>query len=85
MAKTIFVGNIPYQVSEEDIFELFKQYGMVTSVKFINDRETGRFKGFGFVVMNQGMDDAIQSLNGKFYKGRALRVNEAKEKVRVGG
>ncbi len=80
MTKTIFVGNIPYQVTEEDIFELFKKHGIVTSVKFINDRESGRFKGFGFVVMSHGREAAIQQLNGKFFKGRSLRVNEALQK-----
>lgn len=81
MPKSIYVGNIPFSASEEDLHSLFGQYGEVLSVKFINDRETGRFRGFGFVEMNDASAiEAIEALNGKEVGGRALRVNEAQER-----
>jgi RNA recognition motif-containing protein len=76
----IYVGNIPYSKTEEDLSELFGQFGEVSSVKFINDRETGRFRGFGFVEMPDAAaaKDAISSLEGNDFDGRTLRVNEAR-------
>ena len=76
----IYIGNIPYDKTEEDIRELFGQYGEVTSVKYINDKETGRFRGFGFVQMNSADEakEAITELENKEYGGRTLRVNEAR-------
>ncbi len=85
MAKTIYVGNLPFNVTEDDVRDLFAQFGEVTSVKFIKDRETGRFRGFGFVIMNAGVDEAIRELDNKEFGGRALRVNEAKERPARGG
>ena len=77
MAKSIYVGNIPFSASEDDLRNLFAQYGEVMSVKFINDRETGRFRGFGFVEMDDASaKQAIDALNGKEIGGRALRINE---------
>jgi len=81
MPKSIYVGNIPFSASEDDLRNLFGQYGEVISVKFINDRETGRFRGFGFVEMDDAAaKQAIDALNGKEVSGRALRVNEAQER-----
>jgi len=81
MAKSIYVGNIAFSSSEDDIRNLFSQYGEVLSVKFINDRETGRFRGFGFVEMDENAArEAVQGLNGKEVGGRALKVNEAQER-----
>jgi len=81
MPKSIYVGNIPFSASEDDLRGLFGQYGEVMSVKFINDRETGRFRGFGFVEMDDASaKQAIDALNGKEMSGRALRVNEAQER-----
>jgi len=81
MPKSIYVGNIPFSATEEDLHSLFGQYGEVLSVKFINDRETGRFRGFGFVEMDDSSAiEAIEALNGKEVSGRALRVNEAQER-----
>jgi RNA recognition motif-containing protein len=81
MPKSIYVGNIPFSASEDDLRNLFGQYGEVTSVKFIMDRETGRFRGFGFVEMDDSSaKQAIDALNGKEMNGRALRVNEAQER-----
>lgn len=78
----IYVGNIPYSKTEEDLKSLFEQYGQVASVKYINDRETGRFRGFGFVEMNDANEakEAIEALENYEYDGRALRVNEARPK-----
>lgn len=79
--KTIYVGNIPYGSSETEISELFAQHGTVHSIKFITDRETGRFRGFGFVEMEgEEADAAIETLNGQELGGRTLRVNEARER-----
>ena len=79
--KTIYVGNINYQATEEDLKPVFSEYGEVISVKIINDRETGRSKGFGFVEMESGADTAIEELDGKDFQGRRLRVNEARPRA----
>ncbi len=77
---TIYVGNLPYAASEEEIVDLFARFGPVSSVKMIRDRDTGRFRGFGFVQMQRNPGElAIDSLNGSEYSGRDLRVNEAKQ------
>lgn len=82
MAKKIYVGNMNYNTTEEDLRDLFGQYGEVVSVVIIKDRETQRPKGFGFVEMDN--DDsaaaAISELDGKEYASRNLRVNEATER-----
>ena len=77
----IYVGNMPFSSTEDDIRELFSQHGTVESVSVITDRETGRPRGFAFVEMS-GSDAsrAIQNLNGKDVGGRPLRVNEAQER-----
>jgi RNA recognition motif-containing protein len=81
MPKSIYVGNIAFSTSEDDIRNLFSQFGEVNSVKFISDRETGRFRGFGFVEMDDAAArEAVQALNGKEVGGRALKVNEAQER-----
>ena len=74
----IYVGNLPYTMTEEELRELFGQYGTVTTVQLIADRETGRMRGFGFVEMEDGSDAAIQALNRFDFKGRPLQVNEAR-------
>jgi len=79
MAKKIYVGNLPFQATEDEIRNLFSPFGEVTSVNVIKDRETGRPRGFGFVEM-ENADAAIQELNGKDFNGRALRINEAKDR-----
>lgn len=78
--KQIYVGNIPYSKTEEDLQNLFTEFGTVNSVQFVKDRETGRFRGFGFVEMADGIcaDEAISYLEGKELDGRTLRVNEAR-------
>jgi RNA recognition motif-containing protein len=82
MVKTIYVGNLPFNSTEDDVRNLFSQYGTVHSVKMITDRETGRPRGFGFVDIEQdGAHAAIEALNGFEFQGRSLRVNEAREKT----
>ena len=82
----IYVGNLPFSATEQDIRELFAQHGNVESVALPNDRETGRPRGFGFVEMSQAdAARAIQAVNGQNLGGRPLRVNEAQDKPRTGG
>ncbi len=76
MAQKIYVGNLPYTSTEDDIRDLFAQYGEVLSVKLISDRETGRPRGFGFVEMSD-ISQAVQNLDGHDFQGRNLKVNEA--------
>ena len=82
MSKKIYVGNLPFQTTDEELGELFGKHGQVTSAKVIVDRESGRSRGFGFVEMEDGSaaDEAIRSLDGSDLSGRSLRVNEAREK-----
>jgi len=80
--KSIYVGNLPFTASEDEVRELFERHGTVHSVKLINDRETGRPRGFGFVEMEQAdAEAAIQALNGQDMGGRSLRINEAQERA----
>ncbi len=85
--KKLYVGNLPFSATDAEVEQLFGQHGKVHSVALINDRETGRPRGFGFVEMDEdGAQKAIESLNGHEMDGRALRVNEAEErKPRSGG
>ena len=87
MGKRLYVGNLSYSVSSSDLEQLFAAHGSVTSAQVIEDRETGRSKGFGFVEM--GTDDeaaaAISGLNGTEHDGRTLNVNEAKPREPRGG
>jgi len=79
----IYVGNLPYRTSEDELRDLFAQHGTVQKVAIITDRETGRSRGFGFVEMTDRSEgeDAIASLHGADYGGRALTVNEAKPRA----
>ena len=75
----IYVGNLPFSTTEDDVRGLFESYGAVHEVSLISDRETGRSRGFGFVDMeDNGAPAAIQALDGMEYGGRNLRVNEAR-------
>ncbi|MBQ7618485.1 MAG: RNA-binding protein [Desulfovibrio sp.] len=79
MSKSIYVGNLPWSATEDQVRELFQAYGDVQSVKLISDRETGRARGFGFVEMeDEAADAAIAALENYSFGGRTLRVNEAK-------
>ena len=80
--KTLYVGNLVYAVTKEELTELFSQFGEVFSVKLINDRESGKPKGFGFVEMeDSAAQKAIDALNEQDFRGRNLRVNEARPRV----
>ena len=80
MAKTIYVGNLPYTAMQEEVESLFQQFGNVQSFKWVTDRETGRFRGFAFVEMSEDeAGAAIEALNGNDFGGRPMRVNEARE------
>ena len=81
----IYVGNIPWSTSEEDLEAHFAQYGNVNAVRIITEGHSGRSKGFGFVEMEDGAEAAIEALNDQDFKGRSLRVNEAQSKERSGG
>ncbi len=87
MTKKLYVGNLPFQTTEDDLDGLFGQVGSVESVRIITDRDTGRSRGFGFVEMgDEEADKAIEQLNGTELDGRALTVNEARPQTpRQGG
>ncbi len=80
MAKRLYVGNLPYTITEGELQEMFSEAGQVESVKLITDRDTGRSKGFAFVEMStdEAAERAIADFNGKKIEGRPLTVNEAK-------
>lgn len=82
--KSIYVGNLPFSATEEELRNLFSPYGTVHAVKLVSDRETGRPRGFGFVEMDDSAAaNAISALNGKDIGGRSLRINEARERERT--
>lgn len=86
MSKRIYVGNLSYQTTENDLTSLFEQAGQVNSANIITDRDTGQSKGFGFVEMgNEDAEKAIAQLNGTEVNGRALTVNEARPREERGG
>ena len=78
MSKNIYVGNLSFQTTSDDLIQAFSQYGTVTRAQVVSDRETGRSRGFGFVEMSDGADQAIETLNGAQFGGRTLTVNEAR-------
>lgn len=84
--KKIYVGNLSFQATEDEVRDLFAEFGSVDSVAMINDRDTGRFRGFCFVEMEgDAADQAIAALNGKEVDGRELRVNEARPREERSG
>lgn len=87
MSKKVYVGNMNYSTQEQQLRDLFAQYGEVLSVNIIVDRYTGKAKGFGFVEMNTDEEAraAIEALNGFEFMARQLRVNEAEDKPRRDG
>jgi RNA recognition motif-containing protein len=88
MGRKLYVGNLPFSATEEDLIEKFSPFGRVESAKLITDRDTGRSKGFGFVEMSSDSEAqaAIDKLNGADYSGRPMTVNEARpQKPRNGG
>jgi len=86
MAKKLYVGNLSYTVSEEQVQALFSPHGTIDSVKFIKDRDSGRFKGFGFVEMvnDEEAKKAVEALNGQEFEGRKLVVSEAHDRPERG-
>jgi cold-inducible RNA-binding protein len=78
MGNKLYVGNLPFSITDDALTAAFSEYGEVTSVKIITDRDTGRSKGFAFVEMASGGADAIGSLNGSDLQGRAMTVSEAR-------
>src|SRR5690606_2113682 len=88
MGRKLYVGNLPFTVTEDDLMAKFSPFGTVESAKLITDRDTGRSKGFGFVEMSSDSEAqaAIDQLNGSDYSGRPMTVNEARpQKPRTGG
>ena len=87
MSSKLYVGNLPFDVGEQDLQELFASHGEVVSAKVIMDRETGRPRGFGFIEMAHSEDaqKAIQSLDGRDFKGRNLKVNVAQPREERSG
>lgn len=84
--KSIYVGNLPFSITEDELRELFGQYGTVHAVKLINDRDTGRPRGFAFIEMQDPeASAAIEATNGMTLGGRSLRVNEARARESNGG
>jgi len=80
MTKNLYVGNLAYGTTTDDLRDAFEQYGTVASTQVISDRETGRSRGFGFVEMDDGAEAAVDGLNGKEFQGRTLTVNEARSR-----
>src|SRR5437588_5170973 len=87
MAKNIYVGNLVWECSADDLLALFQEHGAVARAQVITDRETGRSRGFGFVEMENDAEaqKAIDALNGTEFNGRALTVNEARPREEHGG
>ena len=84
--KKLYVGNLPFSATEDEVRELFEKHGAVHSVALINDRETGRPRGFGFIELDDdAAKAAMETLNGYEMDGRALKVNEANDRPRRGG
>jgi RNA recognition motif-containing protein len=87
MGKRLYVGNLSYSTTELDLRDLFAKFGTVADAKLVMDRDTGRPRGFGFVEMSTDSEatEAINGLNGQDCQGRALAVNEARERTGGGG
>ncbi|VAW40050.1 RNA-binding protein [hydrothermal vent metagenome] len=86
LSKKIYVGNLSFQATEDIVREMFEAHGEVESIAWINDRDTGRFRGFCFVEMpDSEASAAIEALDGQEIDGRALRVNEARPRENRGG
>lgn len=82
MSNRLFVGNLTFQTTEDDLLQAFQDFGAVAEVKVVTDRETGRSRGFAFVEMadQDGAQKATEAMNGAMFDGRPLRVNEAEER-----
>ena len=87
MSKKIYIGNLPFSSTEDELRAVFERHGRVESVSVITDRDSGRPRGFAFVEMDEASaaDDAIRALDGSELGGRSLRVNEAQDRNAGGG
>jgi RNA recognition motif-containing protein len=85
LTKKLYVGNLPFNATADELREMFAAFGRVVSATICTDRETGDSRGFGFVEMAEGSDEAIQALNTAQFGGRALTVNEAKPREGTAG
>jgi cold-inducible RNA-binding protein len=87
MSTKLYVGNLSFDVTEDDLRDMLSQHGAVNEINVIMDKMTGRARGFAFVTMNteEGANTAIQKLNGSDWKGRALTVNEARPREERSG
>ena len=88
MSKKLYVGNLSFSTTSDDLVALFGEYGPVTSAQVVADRDTGRSRGFAFVEMSSGADQAAAALSGAEFQGRTLTVNEARpreDRPRAGG
>jgi RNA recognition motif-containing protein len=86
LTKKLYVGNLSYDTTEEQVRDMLSEYGKIESIAMINDRDSGNFRGFCFVEMeDSAANGAINGLNGKDVDGRALKVNEAKPREERGG
>ena len=85
MSKKLYVGNLSFDTTSDDLLAAFGQHGQVTSAQVVTDRDTGRSRGFAFVEMADGAEAAIQAMNGAQLQGRTLTVNEAKPREGGGG
>ncbi len=87
MGSKLYVGNLPFSVTEDELREIFERHGKVQSVNVIMDRETGRPRGFGFIEMadSSAASDAMRALDGSDLGGRSIKVNEAQDRQGGGG
>ena len=88
MGKKLYVGNISFDTTSDDLVQAFSQFGTVLGAQIVSDRDTGRSRGFAFVEMHTGAEEAISGMNGQQLQGRTLTVNEARpreERPRSGG
>ncbi len=87
LSKKLYIGNLPFSATEDELRSLFEPHGSIASVKVIMDRDTGRARGFAFVEMEEASaaDAAMRALDGSEMGGRSLKVNEAQDKSRGGG
>ena len=88
MSKKLYVGNLAFTTTADDLIAAFGAFGTVATAQVVSDRETGRSRGFAFVEMTDGGDQAITGMNGQMFQGRTLTVNEAKpreDRPRSGG
>ena len=85
MSKNLYVGNLSFSTTSDDLRTAFSQFGTVQSASVVMDRETGRSRGFGFVEMADGGEEAVNAMNGADFQGRKLTVNEARPREERGG